>query len=127
MKKTPTQIKTRDKISIAQGVLEHSEVAHFLSPPLGTLEESIRASSEARAERERVFPDLETFPIIERLRGGDFEPFFHALRYDPTILLSPPIWRMTIGAWFRRKHEDKTAQLLLKKLSSALAFTGGEH
>lgn len=123
--KSPNQLRTREKIRAGQEVLAQSEIAHFLSPPIGLrLEESIKAREDALAERKRALPEVDSFLIIERLRAGDVEPFFQALRYDPIILFSPPIWRMTVGDWFRRKGEDRTAQRFLERIGTELAFKG---
>jgi hypothetical protein len=113
---------TKNKIIIAQKTLTVSEVAHRLSPPLGSIEEWAKTKKIAGILRQKILPEVDTFELIESLGRGEIEPFFVALRYDPTVLMNPRIYRQTLGAWFQRKQEEE-ARALLKRIGEELAST----
>jgi hypothetical protein len=112
---------SKDKIIVARKTLILSEVAHRLSPPLGSLDEWLKREKSACILRQKIQPEVDTFELIESLSRGEIEPFFVALRYDPTVLMNPRIYRQTLGAWFQRKHEDEEARAYLRRIGEELA------
>lgn len=122
--KRHTQKSVREKIKIGQEVLEEKEVSLWLMPPMRSLEETLQGSPYERLKRKRKqeLPEVESMSILHALWDGNCEPFFQALRYDPTTLFSSPIYRMTIGKWFRLKGEDKAAREFLRRIGKELAF-----
>lgn len=115
----------RQQTRVAQETLALSEVTHFLSPPLVLIEEWAKFKEETRVKRQQAGIAVDSFLVIDRLHQGDLEPFFQALRYDPAILASPPLFRLTVGDWFRRKLEDVKAQANLLRIGKELAWVGG--
>lgn len=92
--KQPHQKSIREKIKTGQEVLEASEVSLWLTAPMRSLEETLQGNPYERLKRkkEQELPEVDGMSIVHSLDDGKSETFFQALRYDPTILFSPPIY-----------------------------------
>ncbi|MGH7963613.1 MAG: hypothetical protein ACRERD_17610 [Candidatus Binatia bacterium] len=130
MKKS-SRIGVREKTKIGQETIAESARARWIYPPRGSLEDFIAGKHHAirQKRQETLGEEVDDMRIIRALREGDVEPFFQGLRYDPTILISSPIFRMTIGTWWLQKHlasdEGQRARLLLTKIGKVLADPAG--
>lgn len=129
--KKPIGPTARQKIKVGQKLRMFAENTHWSEPPgeerdgqrtISLKEFTRELVNLQRQKQETIGKDVDPLRIIDALRSNDVEPFFQALRYDPTVLLNPHIYRQTLGAWFQRKFADEEARESLKRIGAELAF-----
>jgi len=125
MKKSP-RIGERDKIKIAQEIPPRPTALVLAYPPVLSLETSPPWDPSVDPYRSQVLGEgRNPRRVLVALERGDCEPFFQALRYDPTILTISPIYWLTIDKWWKQKlyanEAGEQARQLLKRIGSVLA------